>query len=271
MSRWMQQALCGCVALLFLTGCATQREVVPSPSPPQVETAQVAAATPARPFPPREGWRIACVGDSITYGWGGDIDPVRESYPARLAERLGSSCVVSNFGLNGATTLDYPEHLWKQALEFKPDSVVIILGYNDAEAGFDQRREAFINRYLAFIREMRELESQPEIYVGLPIVAYNGERDRILRSQVIPALRDVAAQTGAGVINLHPLLKTRSHLAIDNIHPNQRGYELIAAAVHQRLLGGEVVADDGASPGVAPNEKGPRGFLKRVIETRSLY
>ena len=50
--------------------------------------------------------RVACIGDSITYGAGvlstRDID----SYPAILQKLLGDSYQVLNYGLSGRTLLD---------------------------------------------------------------------------------------------------------------------------------------------------------------------
>ena len=46
--------------------------------------------------------RIACVGDSIT--WGAYLkNRSRECYPARLQQLLGNSYLVKNFGVNSAT------------------------------------------------------------------------------------------------------------------------------------------------------------------------
>lgn len=45
--------------------------------------------------------KVACVGDSITFGGGG-----RESYPHYLQQCLGERFEVGNFGLNGATMID---------------------------------------------------------------------------------------------------------------------------------------------------------------------
>ena len=48
-----------------------------------------------------EMYRIACVGDSITYGFG--LDDIRnESYPAMLEKLMGSRFEVKNFGRSGA-------------------------------------------------------------------------------------------------------------------------------------------------------------------------
>ena len=49
--------------------------------------------------------RVACVGDSITYGFG-ISDRERDSYPAQLQRDLGEAWQVRNFGSNGATALE---------------------------------------------------------------------------------------------------------------------------------------------------------------------
>src|ERR1044072_7428681 len=82
--------------------------------------------------------RVACVGDSIT--WGSGVEG-RESnsYPAVLQRLLGEKYEVSNFGVSGATMLkrgDKP--YWEMsaftdALAFKPNVVVIKLGTNDSK------------------------------------------------------------------------------------------------------------------------------------------
>ena len=89
--------------------------------------------------------KVACVGDSITYGHG-LADRARESYPAQLQrlldERSPGEYEVRNFGNSGrGIYLDsmrgserrgfrhMPEH--RAALEWKPDVVVCNLGIND--------------------------------------------------------------------------------------------------------------------------------------------
>ena len=82
--------------------------------------------------------KIACVGDSITYGYGLS-NPSQQSYPAVLQSLLGSQHTVGNFGTSGCTLLkagDKP--YWNDANfsasdAFKPDVVVIMLGTNDAK------------------------------------------------------------------------------------------------------------------------------------------
>lgn len=48
--------------------------------------------------------KVACIGDSITYGLGLE-DRDRDSYPAQLQRLLGAEYQVGNFGKSGATLL----------------------------------------------------------------------------------------------------------------------------------------------------------------------
>src|SRR5256885_2347791 len=82
--------------------------------------------------------RVACVGDSITFG-AGLRDRESNNYPARLQHSLGSDWEVRNFGVSSTTVLKrgnkpyVREKAYAQALEFKPDLVVIMLGTNDTK------------------------------------------------------------------------------------------------------------------------------------------
>src|SRR4051794_4922043 len=74
--------------------------------------------------------RVACVGDSITFGHRVP-DPERNSYPAQLSAMLGDKWQVRNFGVNGATCLKkgtkpYNEQpAFRDVLSFKPNVIVI--------------------------------------------------------------------------------------------------------------------------------------------------
>ena len=92
--------------------------------------------------------RLACVGDSITYGSGLSEREVN-SYPAVLQKLLGEGYDVKNFGVSGATLLksgDKP--YWKQsefksATAFNPNIVVIKLGTNDTKPQNWSHKEEF--------------------------------------------------------------------------------------------------------------------------------
>jgi len=85
--------------------------------------------------------RVACVGDSITFGAGVE-DRDKNHYPAVLGGLLGTSFDVRNFGRSGATLsssgdLPYRDtDEFKAATAFAPDVVVIKLGTNDTKPRF---------------------------------------------------------------------------------------------------------------------------------------
>ena len=88
--------------------------------------------------------RVACVGNSITFG-AGIANRDRDSYPSVLGQMLGRGYEVRNFGFSARTMLmkgDHPymkEQMFQDALKYNPDIVVIKLeiqgrpaqGYSD--------------------------------------------------------------------------------------------------------------------------------------------
>jgi len=92
---------------------------------------------------PRETLRIACVGDSWTFGMNVDQD---RSYPARLLEHLrdrraGTPVEVVNFGVLGYSSFQGRQLMQSpRVFDFHPDVVAIGFGMNDSEvAGYRDR------------------------------------------------------------------------------------------------------------------------------------
>jgi len=92
--------------------------------------------------------KIACVGDSITFG-SRVKDREINSYPAQLSALLGDDYEVKNFGKSGATMLDNgnkpyiktPE--FEASLKFNPDIVIIKLGTNDSKGSNWKHKDNF--------------------------------------------------------------------------------------------------------------------------------
>jgi len=75
---------------------------------------------------------VICFGDSNTYGWNMRY---RCSYPALLENIIktcGSKIEVVNCGIGGNTVTDAAKRLEEDVLFFKPVSVIISFGFNDA-------------------------------------------------------------------------------------------------------------------------------------------
>ena len=114
--------------------------------------------------------RIACVGDSITYG-ATIRDKSHDSYPAQLGTMLGRKYSVKNFGASGYTLQEscdrpYTSHKrYKKSLDFKPDVVLIMLGTNDTKPYNWISTEAFQDDYRQLILSYQELPSRPDVDV----------------------------------------------------------------------------------------------------------
>ena len=82
--------------------------------------------------------KVACVGNSITYG-ATIPDRERDSYPSQLARMLGPDYEVGNFGRSGATLMKRGHHPYNATKEcadaknFAYDIAVIHLGVNDTD------------------------------------------------------------------------------------------------------------------------------------------
>lgn len=189
--------------------------------------------------------RLACVGDSITYG-SGTKDPKTESYPMQLAKLLGEKWDVKNFGVGGATLLNHgdkpyqKQKAFKAALDFNPDVVVIMLGTNDTKPQNWKLKEEFTADYKDLIDQFKKLPSKPHVFVCRPAFVAKKGNFGINEAGVleeIPMLDKLAQEEAAGVIDIHAALLDKAELIPDNVHPNHEGAALMAKAVCLSLTG----------------------------------
>jgi lysophospholipase L1-like esterase len=206
------------------------------------------AALTACQTTPRTPIRVACVGDSITFGHRVP-DPDHNSYPAQLAALLGDKWQVRNFGVNGATCLKkgtrpYNEQpAFREVLSFKPNVVVIELGTNDTNAkSWPAHKDEFISDYLDLIRHFQALESKPRIYLIRPTPLFRDrgqeyDTDKILTEEVTPKINEIARRKHLPLIDLYSALDGKGALFPDGVHPNVEGSGLMAQKVYQALTG----------------------------------
>ena len=191
--------------------------------------------------------KIACIGNSITYGVG-TRNPAKDSYPAVLGQMLGDGYEVRNFGVSARTMLmkgDNPymkEERYRQALDYNPDIVTIKLGTNDTKPQNWRYKSDFKKDMETMIRTLRALPSKPEIYLCYPIPEYAvqwGINDSIIVHGVMPVINRLAAKYGLKVIDLHTPLTGMKECFADNVHPNEKAAVRIAQAIYRQLTGEE--------------------------------
>src|SRR5579862_2151460 len=188
--------------------------------------------------------RIACIGNSITYG-SGVQDRDHFSYPAQLGKMLGPLADVRNFGVGGRTMLkhgDYPywkEREFSEALAFNPNIVIIKLGTNDSKPWNWKYDYEYLRDYEAMVDTFAALPSHPESYVCYPVPVFHdnyGIRDSIVRLAIIPKVDSVAMQRHVKIIDLYTALKPYGELFDDGVHPNAAGANLMAVEIFKHLL-----------------------------------
>jgi len=188
--------------------------------------------------------RVACVGNSITYGY--DLWVEKESYPVQLDSLLPAADTVGNFGVSGKTMIRaVGDSYWGQtaflnARAFLPSQVVVELGTNDSKDYiWTWNKQNFAADYRAMIDTFRILSSRPEVWVTLQPPVNNpswGMYDTTIARQVNPLILQVALEKGAPVIDLHSAMSGHPEWFLaDSVHPNAAGAKALARIVAASL------------------------------------
>jgi len=192
--------------------------------------------------------RVACVGDSITYGHGVK-NWTENAYPFQLGEMLGDEYCVNNYGYSDRTLLDEgnkpyrSEKLYQKSLEFNPDIVIIMLGTNDTKDGNWIDQATYERELTELVQSYRYLDSDPDIYLMCPpwTIDKANLRNTYVKNEINQGVKNVANNLGLTVIDLYPVFggddaKSSGLYYIDYIHPNDKGAKLIAQTIYNELI-----------------------------------
>ena len=237
---------------LFLTACGSsstpietitlEDTIIPKDTIAPVQT-PTKPTTPIQVDNKVELVRVACVGDSLTYGYRLE-DPKTQSYPSQLSVMLGDGWSVGNYGLTNSTMLQKGDDPYTHSVEFvesqafAPHIVIIQLGSNDSKPFNWKYKEDFVADYTAFIKSYQLLESNPQIWIAYPTPAFPGMAGisgSTVRDEIIPLIDIVAQNTGVGIIDLYSVLSSRKELFPDTVHPNPEGANIIAQTVYSSI------------------------------------
>jgi len=189
--------------------------------------------------------KIACVGDSITYG-SGITGRDSLSYPKQLQYKLGKEYEVQNFGVSGSTMLkngDKP--FWEQpefnsSKEFMPDVVIMLLGTNDSKTfNWDIYKNEFISDYNSMIQTFKKLNPKVTIYIGLPPPIFDNKwsmQKTVVEFEILDILKKIAEENGLKTIDFFSLFQEKSNFFPDGVHPNAEGAKIMADEVSKVFL-----------------------------------
>lgn len=169
---------------------------------------------------------ILAFGDSLTYGTGATTD---QNYPSQL-EKLISRRVV-NAGIPGEDTENGLARLPKALEKYHPSLVILCHGANDLKQGLGDLQASENIREMIRIARSQGIET---LLVGIPYPTIFTARPyfytKIAREFGIPFEGDVVADVLAD-----------TSLKSDSIHPNARGYKLIAEAIAELMKNWRIV------------------------------
>lgn len=164
---------------------------------------------------------IVAFGDSLTSGFGASA---QLSYPSHLERKTG--LIVINAGVNGETSSE-GIHRLPLFLEHKPDLVILCHGGNDI---LQKLSSVELKKNLLAMIGMIKQSGSEVMLVGVPDFTLFG-------FDTYEVYDEVADETG--VIYEDDVLRyieLRSALKSDYIHPNEKGYEVMADAFIEVLI-----------------------------------
>lgn len=186
--------------------------------------------------------RVACVGDSITYG-AKIQDKFLHSYPAQLQQLLGGHYLVKNFGASGYAlqknaNFPYWDHPnFQESCDFQPDIVLIMLGTNDTKPYNWTGVEPFLSDLEDMVTHYQTLDSHPEIYLMTPATVFTSQLKLNTPYKMQEDIADIISQEILSfgeehqipVIDIHETTRTHpEYFLLDGIHPDRAGAEAIA-------------------------------------------
>lgn len=165
------------------------------------------------------GANVVVFGDSLSYGYGA---PRGQSYPDLIGQKISRS--VINLGRNGETAVG-ATHRIEEALEQNPYMVLIEFGGNDFMRGVD-----FQQTVQAVSDMIDRVQSAGAVAVVVDTGGFYGMK------KYSKAYQKLAKEKGAVFVKgILDGVFGKTALMSDQIHPNAKGYEIVADKVYQDI------------------------------------
>ncbi len=183
---------------VFICGCAKQ------------EVANISA----------KGDKIVCFGDSITFGYGAGPG---EDYPTALAKMV--SLPVINAGVSGDTTFEALKRLDSDVLAKNPRLVIVEFCGNDFLKKVPlEDTVKNLDEIITRIQSSGAMVALVDISAGMFFKDYRREFKKLARKKQAIFIPAVLSK-----IITNPSMKS------DFLHPNQRGYKIVASRIHKAI------------------------------------
>ena len=192
--------------------------------------------------------KIACVGDSITYGLG-VIDNRNYAWTSLLVKELGSNYQTINYGLISRTLSDsgdmpyMKEKLAKEFWNNDYDIILFMLGTNDTKK-INWNEDEFRKDYDKIIKRLVKEKNNSKIYIMIPPEIYINnptefEPNRVnLENGVVPIIKDITSKyNNIEVIDLYTYTIDHKEWFNDGLHPNREGNKEIAKEIANNIKG----------------------------------
>nr|WP_119611632.1 SGNH/GDSL hydrolase family protein [Streptomyces acidiscabies] len=201
-------------------------------------SAAPASAAPTTPV------RLMPMGDSITWGVGSSTgNGYRSSLYNKLAAdghpvdfvgtgRAGSMSDPDNEGHSGYLIHQIAELADAALTRYRPNVVTLMIGTNDLDRSYQVSTATA--RLKSLVERITAAAPDATVLVASLVVSTSGseEQYRAAYNQAVPQIVNEAQAAGRHVGYVDMSALTRSELA-DALHPNDAGYEKMAAAFHQ--------------------------------------
>ncbi len=182
--------------------------------------------------------RIIAIGDSLTQGW-----MVRKGYLDFLEEMLHQSYSLENLqiinrGIPGDTAEGGLYRLQDDVIDEKPDLTLIQFALNDAFLGYPVIK--YKNNLRAIIEKIKN--DTESCIMLITSVSLEGEDD-YLAENYYSVMEELAVKYRTSIARVHSYWKNKiaagvnrgSLVQSDRVHPNVKGYQLMAEAIMEVL------------------------------------
>ena len=191
----------------------------------------------ALPIGRNSPFRYLASGDSISQGVGSDNQAgYRPALQSLLSRHFGVSVSMFYRGGGGGTTDDGAVRIARDLTLLEPAYTLIGWGTNDWNACGAPTSCRTVANLRSMVRDVKAAESLPCVATILPPnVGYDGLAPESRAQWVVEMnglIKAMAQEEGALVVDLHAAFMRAgpSGLFVDHVHPNSRGYEVMAEA-----------------------------------------